>query len=186
MKTIFVTGAAGMIGKAVVEMLLQKGYNVIGTDTAPAPFEDNQNFSFVQCSITDKEKITGVLNGSKIDMLIHLACTVDNDFPDVLSSDEEKTSAAVDKYLYKAAEAAGVADILMLSTHQIYAPQRTREPIREAAAERPSSIYAKLKADSEKALVTSRLRYTTPRTAVHSFTADTAITDTPSPVFTIW
>lgn len=25
MKTIFVTGAAGMIGKAVVEMLLQKG-----------------------------------------------------------------------------------------------------------------------------------------------------------------
>lgn len=134
-------------------MLLQKGYNVIGTDTAPAPFEDNDNFSFVQCNITDKEKITGVLNGSKIDMLIHLACTVDNDFPDVLSSDEEKTSAAVDKYLYKAAEAAGVADILMLSTHQIYAPQRTREPIREAAAERPSSIYAKLKADSEKALV---------------------------------
>lgn len=153
MKTIFVTSAAGMIGKAVVEMLLQKGYNVIGTDTAPAPFEDNDNFSFVQCNITDKEKITGVLNGSKIDMLIHLACTVDNDFPDVLSSDEEKTSAAVDKYLYKAAEAAGVADILMLSTHQIYAPQRTREPIREAAAERPSSIYAKLKADSEKALV---------------------------------
>ena len=90
MKTIFVTGAAGMIGKAVVEMLLQKGYNVIGTDTAPAPFEDNDNFSFVQCNITDKEKITGVLNGSKIDMLIHLACTVDNDFPDVLSSDEEK------------------------------------------------------------------------------------------------
>lgn len=79
-----------MIGKAVVEMLLQKGYNVIGTDTAPAPFEDNDNFSFVQCNITDKEKITGVLNGSKIDMLIHLACTVDNDFPDVLSSDEEK------------------------------------------------------------------------------------------------
>lgn len=155
MKTILVTGAGGMIGKAVIEMLLQKGYNVIGTDETPSPFEGDQNFSYVQCSITDKDKITGLLNGSKIDVLVHLACTADNDFPDVLSSTEEKISAAADKYLYKSAEAAGVGDILMISTNQIYAPQKTREPIRETAAEKPVSVYAKIKADSEKALATA-------------------------------
>lgn len=152
MKTIFVTGAAGMIGKAVIEMLLNKGYNIIGTDSAPDPFDGSANYSYVQCHVSDKEKITGVLNGSKIDMLIHLACTVDNDFPCVLSSTEEKESAAADKYLYKAAEAAGVNDILMVSTHQVYAPQKTREPIRETAAEKATSVYAKIKLDSEKAL----------------------------------
>lgn len=152
MKTILVTGAAGMIGKAVVEMLLSKGYNVIATDKAPDPFGGNDNLSYIQCPISDKDKITGILNGSKVDILIHLACTVDNDFPSVLSSDEEKESAAVDKYLYKAAVSANLSDIIMISTHQIYAPQKTREPIRETMTEKPTTIYAKLKADSEKAL----------------------------------
>ena len=153
MKTVLVTGAGGMIGIAVIEMLLQKGYNVIGTDRTPAPFPmSTQNFSYVQCSIIEKDKITGILNGSKVDVLCHLACTVDNDFPDVLSSNEEKESAAVDKYLFKAAEAAGVGDILMMSTHQVYAPQKTREPIRETAGEKATTIYAKIKLDSEKAL----------------------------------
>lgn len=152
MKTILVTGAAGMIGKATVEMLLSKGYNVIATDKAPDPFGGNDNLSYIQCPITDKDKITGTLNGSKVDVLVHLACTVDNDFPSVLSSDEEKESAAVDKYLYKAAVSANLSDIMMISTHQIYAPQKTREPIRETMTEKPSTIYAKLKSDSEKAL----------------------------------
>jgi len=152
MKTVLVTGAAGLIGKAVTEMLLSKGYNVIATDKAPDPFGGADNLSYIQCSVTDKDKISNTLSGSKVDALIHLACTVDNDFPDVLSSEEEKTSAAVDKYLYKAAVSAGVKDIMLISTHQIYAPQKTREPIRETMNEKPSSIYAKLKYEAEKAL----------------------------------
>ena len=151
MKTILVTGAAGLIGTAVCDMLLQKGYNVIGTDKAPSPF-DNPNFTYVQCSLSDKDQITGIINRNKIDVLIHLGCTVDNDFPDVLSANEEKESAAVDKYLYKAAEAAKIADIMMISTHLVYAPQKTREPIRESSPEKPGSIYGKIKLDSEKAL----------------------------------
>lgn len=152
MKTILVTGAAGMIGKAVVEMLVQKGYNVIGTDNPPAPLSDDK-FKYVQCDITDKDTVSGIFSSNKVEVLIHLACTVDNDFPDVLSSAEEKTSAAVDKYLYKAAEASGVKDIIMISTHQVYAPQKTREPIRETVAEKATTTYAKIKLDSEKALV---------------------------------
>ncbi len=151
MKTIMVTGAAGMIGKAVVEVLLQKGFTVIGTDNAPAPY-DNDKFTYVQCDITDKEQITGIFGKNKVDVLVHLACTADNDFGAVFSSAEEKKSSAVDKFLYKAAEAAKVGDIMMISTHQIYAPQKTREPIRETMEEKPQSIYAKLKYDSEKAL----------------------------------
>ncbi len=154
MKTILVTGAGGMIGKAVIEMLLQKGYNVIGTDNTPSPFKAD-NFKFVQCNITDKDGVSSIITGNKIDALLHLACTVDNDFPDVLSASEEKDSATVDKYLYKAAEAAGVGDIIMISTHQVYAPQKTREPIRESSPDKASTTYAKIKLDSEKALASA-------------------------------
>ncbi|MGN0642424.1 MAG: NAD-dependent epimerase/dehydratase family protein [Huintestinicola sp.] len=163
MKTIFVTGAAGMIGRAIVEALLNKGYNVIGTDKAPSQFEGASNFSYVQCEITDKDKITGVLEGSKIDVLVHTACTVDNDFPDVLTSAEEKISATVDKYIYKAAESSGVKDILMISTHQVYAPQKTREPIREGAADKPYTVYGKMKSDSEKAFAAALKKTQTSR-----------------------
>lgn len=152
MKTVFVTGARGMIGKAVSELLLSKGYRVIGTDEYPSPFAGEENYSYVQCPVTDKELISDAIMKNKPEVLIHLACTVDNDFPDVLSSNEEKISAAVDKYLYETAVDAGVKDIIMISTHQIYAPQKTREPIRETCPEKPSTIYAKLKSDSEKAL----------------------------------
>lgn len=152
MKKVFVTGAGGMIGKAVIEVLLQKGYDVIATDEYPSPFFYNENFTYVQCSITDKDQITSAIESNRPDALVHLACTADNDFPSVMSSNEEKISAAVDKYLYKAAADAGVKDIIMMSTHQIYAPPKTREPVRETSQEKPTSIYAKLKSESEKAL----------------------------------
>lgn len=153
MKKIFVTGAGGRIGKAVIEMLLQKNFAVIGTDEYPSPFFYNDNFTYVQCEITDKDAITNALNSNRPDVLVHLACTADNDWNDTFGSSEEKTSAAVDKYLYKAAVDAGVGDIIMISTHQIYAVPKTREPVRESSPEKPVSNYAKLKSESEKALV---------------------------------
>lgn len=152
MKTVLVTGANGLIGKAVTETLLQKGYNVVATDKSPCSIQAEENFTYIQCSITEKDTIYELFSKHRVDVLVHLACSVDNDFPCVLSSEQEKESSAVDKYLYKSAVAAGVGDILMLSTHQVYAPQKTREPIRETVNEKPVSIYAKLKLDSEKAL----------------------------------
>lgn len=152
MKTVMITGASGLIGVALTETLLEKGYNVIGTDSKPNPFVDNPDYSFVQASIDDKNNITNILNGSNVDMLVHLACSCDNDFPSVLSAAEEKMSAAVDKYLYKAAIDAGVGDIILLSTYQVYAPQKTREPIRETSDEKPATLYGKIKFESEKAM----------------------------------
>ncbi len=150
MKTVFITGASGMIGLAVTEALLEKGYKVFGTDSKPNSFADNPDYSFLETSIDDKSGISNALMESKAEVLIHLACSVDNDFPAVLSSAEEKLSAAVDKYLYKAAIEAGVGDIILLSTHQVYPSLKTREPIRETSDIKPSSTYGKIKFESEK------------------------------------
>lgn len=155
MKTILITGANGLIGKELTATLLEKGYNIIATDKTISPFVGKPNFSYIQCDITDKGKIAGVIEGSKIDALIHLACSADNDFGAQITEKEFETSRAADKYLYKSAIAANIKDIFVLSTTQIYATPKTREPINELAPERPYSNYAKLKQETEKALVAS-------------------------------
>ncbi len=152
MRRVLVTGASGLIGKAVCEGLVTHNTYVIGTDSKPSPMEESDSFKFYKADISNKESVERIIKDSKPDTLVHLACTVDNDFPAVLSPDEEKISAAADKYLFKAAAAGNFKDILLLSTHQVYAPQKTREPIREISAEKPLSIYAKIKLESEKAL----------------------------------
>lgn len=152
MKTVFLTGASGRIGSELAEVLLAKGFKVIGVDNMPNTCVDNPNYTFVQASVDDKEAVTSAMMEQGIDILIHLACTVDNDYPNIITSAEEKKSTVVDKYLYKAAITAGVNDMILVSTHQIYAQQKTREPIRETASEKPATVYAKMKYDSEKAL----------------------------------
>ena len=139
MKTVFVTGASGLMGSELCEALLAKGFTVIGVGEKPPSCVDDPNFTFVQASIDNKDAvIQGMHNG--IDVLIHLACTVDNDFPNIITSAEEKKSTVVDKYLYKAAITAGVNDMILISTHQVYAPAKTREPIRETADEKPVTV----------------------------------------------
>ena len=151
MKTVFVTGASGLMGVELCDALLAKGFEVIGVDNTPNTNIDKPNYTFVQAAIDDKDAVTQAMSRG-IDVLIHLACTVDNDFPNDLTPAEEKKSAFVDKYLYKAAINAGVNDMILISTHQVYAPAKTREPIRETMGEKPVTIYGKLKFDSEKAL----------------------------------
>ena len=149
MKYIFVTGAAGYIGSAVCDMLLQKGFGVVATDSKPMRII-NQNFRFVQSDITDKDTITAAMRDAT--SMIHLGCSVDNDFTPILSSDEDKMSAQVDKFLYKTAVSYKFDEVLMLSSYQVYQQPKNREPVREALDLKPITIYGKLKLDSEKAL----------------------------------
>ena len=151
MKTVFITGASGLIGSEVCEALLAKDYKVIGVGKSPSVSVENPNFTFVQADIENKDAVSAAMMEQGIDVLIHLACTIDNDLPNVITSAHEKQATLVDKYLYKAAIKAGVNDMILLSTHQVYAPQKTREPIRETADEKPTTAYGKMKYDSEKA-----------------------------------
>ncbi|MCL2053881.1 MAG: NAD(P)-dependent oxidoreductase [Oscillospiraceae bacterium] len=150
MKTVMVTGASGLIGTEFTEVLLAKGYTVIGTDNRPNSFLGKPGYEFIQANIEDKDKIIPILSGNKIDFLAHLACTVDNDFSNVITPLQEKISSMVDKYLYKAAVDANIKDIAILSTHQVYATVKSREPVRETVEAKPFTDYAKMKYDSEK------------------------------------
>jgi UDP-glucose 4-epimerase len=77
-KKALVTGGAGFIGSHIVESLLQDGLKVISIDDFSAgkkinysSFIDNPNFSFVECDITDFNKLLPCFEG--VDIVFHEA-----------------------------------------------------------------------------------------------------------------
>ena len=143
-----------MIGKYLVSSLLQKKHRVYGIDSRPSDMVGKDpNFTFVQCDITDKGAITSVISSNKLDVIVHLACSVDNDLDPLVTDAEIKQSKICDKFLYSAADDAEVTSFILLSTTDIYGPQKGREPIRETTPEKGTSNYAELKSTSEKMLM---------------------------------
>ncbi|MDD6344825.1 MAG: NAD(P)-dependent oxidoreductase [Oscillospiraceae bacterium] len=150
MRNVLVTGASGLIGKAVCEGLLSHNTAVVGTDNSPCDIEDNPNFKFIRADITNKETIERIITENKVDALVHLACTVDNDFGAVITETEMNISRNFDEFIYKLAFEAEVKKIVMISTSQVYKLVDSREPIREDDALKPVSNYAVMKLESEK------------------------------------
>ena len=143
----------GRIGKVVVEKLIEKNHNVFAVDTMFSPRADEEYFHYTSCEITDEAVIREIVMNNSIDTVIHLANTVDNDLGETLGDAELKTSKNTDKFLYSAAEKAGVKNFILTSTTQIYGIQKGRDPIRETAPEKGSSLYSDLKMYSEKMLL---------------------------------
>ena len=141
-----------MIGKAVVDTLVRKNFNIIATDNMPNPFDAAENLTYIQCKITDEVIISSIFRKNHIHALVNLACSADNDFDNIMTPDDEKISELVDRYIYRLAQRSGTDILMMLSTHQVYAVEKTREPVREAMDTRPSTVYGKMKLNSEEAL----------------------------------
>lgn len=137
----------------VAYSLLVKGHKVIATDRQTNEFVGRENYTFVQASITDKQKITSIIDGTRLDAVIHLANSVDNDIPTFITDQEMDDSKACDKYFWKAIASAGIKDVMLLSTTHVYAQTKSREPIRETADLKPHSNYGSMKLASEEALM---------------------------------
>ena len=79
MSRILVTGCAGLIGSHVVEMLLDKGHEVLGVDNLSygTNMMEHENFVFLNCNLvdfwTEMDKKTITQNIRDIDAVFHLA-----------------------------------------------------------------------------------------------------------------
>lgn len=85
MKTVLVTGAAGFIGWTTAGLLLEQGFNVVGTDNLNDYYdvrlkryrldelERHTNFTFYKADIEKREGIEPVFQGNSIDAVINLA-----------------------------------------------------------------------------------------------------------------
>ncbi len=154
MATVLVTGASGMVGMYLASSLLQKKHKVFAVDSRPNEFVGTSpDYSFVQCDITDKSVIENILQTQRINTVVHLACSVDNDIDSLITDDVIKSSKICDKFLYDASVKAGVTNIVLLSTTQVYGMQKGREPVRESVDTKGNTNYSDMKLTSEKYLI---------------------------------
>ena len=80
-----VTGAAGFIGAATSQKLLEQGHTVVGVDNLNdyydvslkyarlAQFEQHENFTFLKLDIADRIAMSELFASEKFDLVIHLA-----------------------------------------------------------------------------------------------------------------
>lgn len=152
MNTVLVAGGCGIIGQHVCSGLLKKGNKVIAVDLKHNDYnKGKENYKFIEASPEDNIKYAEIFKKYRIDILINLACTVDNDFGAVITEKEMDISQNFDEFIYKLAFEAEVKKIVMISTSQVYKPVDSREPLREDDALKPVSNYAVMKLNSEKA-----------------------------------
>lgn len=154
MDTVVVTGGCGLIGQHICSGLLKKGFAVIAVDKEPGIYNEGKlNYFFVQAAPTDKDEYAEIFEKNEVSVLIHAACTVDNDLGPIITEKEMNESKNCDKFIYRYAMDEKVKKVILLSTDQVYDFPKTREPIRESNELKPVTNYAQMKHASEKALV---------------------------------
>lgn len=152
MATVLVTGACGLIGEKVCSGLLKKHHEVIAVDHASSAYnEGKEHYRFYAAAPHDKSAYMGIFEKERIDAVVHLACSVDNDLGPIITEKQMEESRVCDKFLFKLAISKEVEKIMVLSTTQVYAVPEGREPVREGDDEKPVTNYAKMKSETERA-----------------------------------
>ena len=132
MATILVTGGCGLIGDHVCSGLLKKGNTVIAVDKKESDYNTGKdNYCFREAAPSDQGRYSEIFDEFEIEYVVHLACTVDNDFGPVVEKAQFDECAACDKFLYKLAISKNVQKFILLSSTQVYKQPDSREPVRE-------------------------------------------------------
>ena len=153
MKTILVTGGCGMIGDHLCSGFLKKGYEVIAVDRKSSNYNLNKaHFTFMQATPMDKNTYADAMERFKPEIVIHLACTADNDLGHIITDVEVKENAKCNEFIYQLASTYQVKQFILISTTQLYQIPKTREPLHEDDFTKPATNYTKLKNASEEAL----------------------------------
>lgn len=153
MAKVLVTGGCGLIGDHVCSGFLKKGHEVIAVDQQASEYNIHKdNFTFVEAKPSDKGIYADIFERQKIDTVIHLACTADNDLGHIITEKEIELNKQCNSFIYRFAIAHDVKQFILISTTQVYQMPKTREPLREDDYTKPMTNYAKLKSDSENTM----------------------------------
>ncbi|MBF0311551.1 MAG: SDR family NAD(P)-dependent oxidoreductase [Magnetococcales bacterium] len=163
MKSYFVTGAAGFIGRRVVAQLLARGDRVVAQSRQPQ-YDTRPGIAWVCAPLTDIAGYRRHLEG--IDAVIHLAADARFANGSHYGPANVATTAAL---LQACAEAAPDAAFLFVST--IGAVDRApadacRQPLTEESACHPCSDYGRSKRDGETLVRNSPLSWRIVRSAL--------------------
>jgi len=77
---VLITGVGGFIGDHLIDMLLSKGCNILGTDLGETNNGADKRIPVKQCDVTNREQVELILEEFKPDVIFHLAA---QSWPDI-------------------------------------------------------------------------------------------------------
>ena len=149
MPEILITGAAGFIGRAVYELLCNRGIGCIATDKdASATAEDGRKevaqHRILACDLSDPQSIDTLFASHHFDTIIHLAAIL----PGAASRDPIRATnvnVGGSMALFQRATAHGVRRFVFGSSTSVYGSAGTDAPISERASAAPTDVYGAAK-----------------------------------------
>lgn len=175
MAVALVTGAAGSVGKEVVEGLVRRGWSVRGFDLPGCDFGSLESFPGVEIirgDITDPRSVALV---GQVDAIVHLAALL----PPVSERDRARTFLVnvqgmqnLIRAVVEVGSEARAPHFVLASSVATYGDTSGDEPpIKVEREQRPVDIYGESKVAAEKLLIASGLSYTILRIAPVSIPA---------------
>ena len=148
-KTFLVTGAAGFIGTAVVQKLIDREFEVVTIDNLSTGFKEHipSNVEFIEGSTFDPE-IIQKLNGRKFDAIIHIAGQSSGEVSFENPVYDLQTNCQSTLMLLDYARKTGCNKFVYASTMSVYGDRENPECTEDSFLE-PKSFYAVGKIASE-------------------------------------
>jgi nucleoside-diphosphate-sugar epimerase len=172
--TVAVTGAAGFIGRWVVDDLLGRGYTVRGLDDLSngsrrnvTEFESSERYELTIGDVSDRESVDEMVDGD-IDACIHLAAEIDvQESLDDPQSHFETNVIGTERVL----EACRATDtrLGLVGTCMVYDMVDSEEGIDESHPVKPASPYAGTKLAAENMAESYYHGYGLPVTVLRPF-----------------
>ncbi|MCX6819344.1 MAG: GDP-mannose 4,6-dehydratase [Candidatus Aenigmarchaeota archaeon] len=145
---ILVTGAAGFVGSHLCDFLVEKGLDVCGTYWKGDTFDNIEHLrnsvNFVECDITDKQRVEELIKKIKPEYIFHMAAQ-----SYVVPSWQDPEETLITNfmgtfYLLEAIRKAGIKPkiIIACSSSEYGLTEENEIPINEKKEFRPSSPYA--------------------------------------------
>lgn len=150
MSNILVTGAAGLIGAALLRRLAADGHALVATDARKASVPVSAHFEVAD--LTDRAALAALLQKHAIDTVIHCGAISGP----MVAADNPHLVAAVNVggtlNLAEAGRKAGVTRFLALSSTSVYGLQATLNPVTEDAPLNATDVYGASKIAMEAIL----------------------------------
>ena len=182
MKKILITGAAGFIGYHLSQRLLSQGIEVYGIDnmndyydvrlkkTRLSKLQQNENFSFTEGDIADKEKVEGIFKSFRPDTVMNLAAQAGVRYS-ITNPDSYIKSNVIGFYnILECCRHYPVDHLVFASSSSVYGGNK-KVPYSEAdKVDNPISLYAARKKSDELLAYSYSHLYGIPATGLRFFT----------------
>ncbi|ODB36820.1 protein CapI [Pseudoalteromonas sp. BMB] len=177
-----VTGAAGFIGAATCQRLLDSGHNVVGIDNLNdyydvnlklarlAQFEEHANFTFIKGDIGDREKIKGVFEHHQFDRVIHLAAQAGVRYSIENPEAYADTNLVGHLNILEGCRNTGVGHLVYASSSSVYGLNEKTPFSTTDSVDHPVSFYAATKKANELMAHSYSHLYKLPTTGLRFFT----------------